>query len=698
MITSSEAPYRLGIDIGGTFTDSVLVDQRDGKMWSTKVLTSEQPAEGALNAGLAVLAAANATFAEVATVVHGTTLAGNTVVQRRGTKVGFLTTAGFEDLLAIARETRYDSYDLAAPGIEPLVPRSSCRGAIERTLVDGTEYRPLDVARLRDLLVEWRRESPVQALAICFLHSYRNPLHEEQARSVVLDLWGSDFPISLSSEVSPEIREYERASTTVINAYLQPVMTGYLSTLAGQLAQQGYKGRLYVMLSSGGVTTTDVAERFPARMLESGPAAGALAAAHIATLAEMPSIVAMDVGGTTAKACLVERGQPAKSTWFEVARVARNQRGSGLILQLPSIDLIEIGAGGGSIAWRDALGSLRLGPQSAESRPGPASYGFGGRQATVTDASLLLGYLNAETFAGGKLRLHREEAESAVSAIAAEVSMSAEECALAIFELANEAMADAVRVHLAERGYAPESVAIVASGGGGPLHAAAVAQKLGVRRVLVPPRAGVLSALGLLVTPIAFELSRSGAQRLTTESDWEGVEHVVSNLERQGIELLRLAGGDNADLSLQRAADLRWVGQSHSVTVDLPPGPYDRSVLTEVIKAFDRICDRVYGAALEHTTLEVLTWRVTARGPAPMSGLRTHQEASVGSTVGERLTCYPQAGWIPASVFTRSCLSPGYSAEGPAIVEDWDSACLIGPGDRFTIDEQSNIDISIAGA
>lgn len=690
--------FQLGIDIGGTFTDCVLIDPSRALAWSTKVLTSKSPEVAALEGAKRVLEQGGISFSDVSTVVHGTTLASNTVVQRRGATVGFITTAGFEDTLAIGREARHESYDMNVPLAEPLVPRSRCRGVPERVLVDGTEFTALDVERLRRLVWDLRSAHAVDALAICFLHSFRNPDHELEAREVVRDELGPEFPVSVSSEVCPEIREYERATTTALNAYLQPVVSKYLRTLESALGDLGYCGRLYVMLSAGGVTTAGTAAQFPARLLESGPAAGALAAGYVANVMGGTTTVAMDVGGTTAKACVVESGRPARATSFEVARADRNRKGSGLVVQLPSVDLIEIGAGGGSIGWVDVLGSLRLGPQSAESSPGPACYGIGGTEATVTDANLALGYVDPEFFAGGRIKLDKCEAVKALGRLGGKLQLTADDCAVAIRTLADEAMADAVRVHLAEHGLSGDRVVLLASGGGGPLHSVSVAHKLGIAKVIVPQNTGVLSAIGLLVTPISFELARSDPRRVSPNSDWEQIESEVAALETTGRNLVLASGAAENKVTTERAADLRWMGQTHSLTVSLPPGPYDKSSYCEIERAMDETSARLYGVALEHTRLELLTWRVTVSGPGHLSTIPTSAAALPEPPAGTRSAFFPGYGWLDSPILGRDSLPAGFQGVGPAIIQEWDSACVIHPGDSFFIDDYLNIIVFIQGA
>jgi 5-oxoprolinase (ATP-hydrolysing)/N-methylhydantoinase A len=691
----SAAGYRLGIDIGGTFSDAVVLHEDQGEVWSAKALTTSDPADGALDAIDMALAKAGIGLAQVKSVVHATTLVPNTIIQRRGATVGFVTNAGFEDIVHIAREVRYDTLQLDAPLVEPLVLRRHCRGVAGRILADGTEYQPFDAEGMKRILEEWRDAGAVSAIAICLLHSYRNPAHEDAALSIARAVLGEDFPVALSSRVAPEIREFERASTTIVNAYVQPVVSGYLHRFEATLRDRGYAGRLFVMLSEGGVTISEIASQFPARMLESGPAGGVLAAAYFAKRRSMPSLVAFDVGGTTAKACLVRDGKPSRTASLEVARTTRFAKGSGITVQLPSVDLIEIGAGGGSIAHADFLGLLKVGPQSAEARPGPACFGRGGDKPTVTDANVVLGYLNPDDFAGGTMTLDVGRARDALAALAEKLDAPLEAAALAIIETVSGSMADAMRVHLAEQGQDPRSVAVLASGGGGPLHAALVARKLGIGTVVVPARAGVLSAIGLLATPAAIDLVRSHIVRFDANADRAALEEVLASLEQEAETMLAQAGADTSTVKLERWADLRWVGQTHSVTTPVSGSATRPGFVEHVIERFDAECARIYGSPLEHTTLEALTWRVRAKGPEPAVSIRAETPGGDRTPHGERQMWFHPSGAAKARIYQRHLLRPGFEAVGPAAIEDRESTALVGPGDRFQVDAEGNLVIRI---
>ena len=688
--------YRLAVDIGGTFTDAVLVNDTDRRIWATKALTTAEPAVGALQAAERVVTAAGVRFVDIDMIVHATTLVPNAILQRRGARIGLLTNTGFTDIAHMGREVKYDTLNLMAPLVEPLVDRGFCEGIGGRILADGTELRPFDLVGLRDVLSKWRG-AQLGAIAVCFLHSYRNSAHEKQAEAVIAEAFGADFPVSISSEVAPAFREYERVSTTLVNAYTQPVIGRYLALFEGELRARGYGGRLYVMLSGGGIATTEVSARFPSRMVESGPAAGVLAAARFGQALGLKSVVAFDVGGTTAKACLVRDGAPSRSTSSEVARTERFMKGSGLPVQLPSVDLVEVGAGGGSIAHLDALGLLHVGPRSAESNPGPACYGFGGEEPTVTDANLLLGYLDPETFAGGTMRLDLGKARQAMDRVGGVLGLPAEDCALAVYELISETMADAIRVHLAEHGEDPRRTVLLASGGGGPLHAGLVARKLGISRIIIPGRAGVLSAVGLLAAPPAFDVMRSYPVRLEASTDWRGIENLLTGMEKQAVGFMRGAGVPNERITLSRTADMRWVGQTHTVTAGVPDDVTAPGALRALKASFDAEFARIYGARMEQTTLETLTWRVSASGPAPEIGLSLDRPTGT-PLKGTRQLRFRGIGQLTGSVYDRYALPAGFKAEGPAVVEERESTALIAPGEAFEVDGIGNLVISAATA
>ena len=549
-----QASWRIGFDIGGTFTDFILTDGATGALHLHKCLTTpEDPSIGALEGMADLLRAASVDLVDVGHVVHGTTLVTNAIIERNGARLGLLTTRGFRDILEMGTEQRYDIHDLFLTFPEPLAARRDRREIAERVSRDGVVLEAIDLDAVRREVRELV-EDGVEALAVCFLHAYKNPVHERAVR----DLVRTEFPdltVSVSSDVHPQINEYERSSTTAANAYVQPLMSAYVRRLERVLRERGFCGRFHLIQSSGGLTAPETAVRLPVRFLESGPAGGAQASALVGRAIGHADLLSFDMGGTTAKASLVQDGEPDIAPMLEAARVRRFKRGSGLPVHAPVIDMMEIGAGGGSIARVDELGLLKIGPESAGAEPGPACYGQGGDQPTVTDANLLLGYLDPRYFLGGRMALDPAAAESAMARLAAELDLSVPDAAWGIYDLVSENMAGAARVHIVEKGRDPRRYAMVAMGGAGPLHAARVARKLGVREVVVPPASGAASALGFLAAPVAYEAARSWPMRIA-EPDYATVESILRELEAEGRARLAEAGvggGEDAGAGASRA-------------------------------------------------------------------------------------------------------------------------------------------------
>jgi N-methylhydantoinase A len=513
---SNEARYRFGFDIGGTFTDFVLIDASTGRIETYKTPTTPQnPARAVIEGWQASLERVSEEGEAVETAIHATTLITNALIERKGADTLFVTTEGFKDALDTQREMRYDIYDLHSPPVEPLIPRTRRFEIKERLDSFGDVYEPLDEQSL-EALVEYLQDVDVEAVAVCFLHSYKNPAHEKRVGEVL----AQEFPelyVTLSSDVAPEIREYERMSTAVANAYVQPLAGLYIAQMEDSLEEAGYQRRLYLMLSSGGITTSEIAAQFPIRMVESGPAAGVLAGVFYGEQLGIQNLVSFDMGGTTAKMCLVKDGVPSMAHTFEIARVHRFKRGSGLPVRIPAIELIEIGAGGGSIARVDEMGLLKVGPESAGADPGPTCYGFGGNRPTVTDADLILGYLNPDYFLGGRMTLDKAAAERVVEPLAEALGLSVPEAAWGIHQIVNENMVSATRVHIAEHGEDPRRLTLLAFGGAGPLHAYQIARSLKMPGYICPNSAGVTSALGLLTAPAAFDFAQTFAARVTPE-------------------------------------------------------------------------------------------------------------------------------------------------------------------------------------
>ena len=562
----------MGVDIGGTFTD-VAISVRDGYVSAKLPTTPDDPVRGVREAMRAALARAGLEPGDIDTVIHGTTLATNAIIEKKGAVTGVITTEGFRDILEIAYERRYDQYDIYLEKPDLLVPRERCLTVPERIDADGEVWCALDEAAI-DSLMDRVERLGIESLAIGLLHSYANPAHEQRLRELIAERY-PDLPISLSCEVCPEIREFDRLCTTVVNAYIKPLMARYLHSLVRALETDGFDCPLLVMTSGGGMTSVDTAVRFPVRLVESGPSGGALLARRIAKELGLESVVSFDMGGTTAKLCLIDGAQPLTSRHFEVARAARFIRGSGIPLRIPVIEMIEIGAGGGSIASVDELGRIAVGPQSAGADPGPACYARGGDGATVTDADSLLGYLDPDAFAEGRLRLDPERAKAVIERdVGQPLALPAPEAAQAISRMVDENMANAARIHAVEHGREISGRTLIAFGGNGPLHATRVAARTGIERIVVPRDPGVGSALGFLSAPVSYEIVRS---RYTTLDafDFDAVNRLFEEMEHESRAVVR-AGAPDAPIDIVRTAFMRYRGQGHEIEVLVAVGPARR--------------------------------------------------------------------------------------------------------------------------
>ena len=692
---------RVGVDIGGTFTDLMLIDG-DGRVEIGKTLTTADPSQGVEQILVEVLQRIGRDGGAVRNVVHGTTLVTNAIIERKGARTALIATAGFRDSVEIGREHRYDLYDLMLEHPAPLVPRHLRFDVPERTLADGTQQVPLDEAHVARLAAELD-EAGVEAAAICFLHSYTNPDSENRARKAFNEA-APRLRVSLSSEAAPEIGEFARASTTIANVYVQPLTERYLTELQSRLARLGVGGQLLVMLSGGGTAAPSTCIQHPIRMLESGPAAGALAAAGIGEANGRGAMLSFDMGGTTAKLSVVEGGSPLIANEFEVDRRYRFKKGSGLPIKAPVIEMIEIGAGGGSIARVDSLGLLKAGPDSAGADPGPACYGRGGRRPTVTDADLALGYLDPDFFLGGALRLDKAAAEEALRAeIAEPMGVSAAEAAYGVCRVVDENMANAARVHVIERGKNPLALGVIAFGGAGPVHGYRVAELLGCSELILPYGAGVASAMGLLAAPPAFDFVRPHYGRLD-ELDWERVTALLEEMEAQGAGLLAESGAGPDQITHARSADIRYVGQGHHISVPIPGGAVTAAHRPAIAADFDRIYQNLYGRQGPPVELEALSWRVTSRGPRPdlpdMGGGSSADPAAARK--GERPAFFaspdhPAGRFVPTPVYDRYRLGPGADIRGPAIIEERESTAVIGPGGRVRVNERLDLVVEVGG-
>ena len=676
--------YQVGIDIGGTFTDVVILDPASGRLSLGKRLTStDNPARAVTEVLREMLERDGIAARQVVKAIHGTTLVTNLIIERKGASTGLLTSRGFRDALEIGREMRYDIYDIFLELPRPLVPRRQRLEVAERLDHRGQVLTPLTPEEA-ERAVSQLLALGVESAAISLLHSFRNPAHERMLRDLILAK-RPGFPVSLSSEVAPEVREYERTSTTVANAYAMPAVRRYMEILEKGLAELGIGGRLYIILSNGGITSPQTAGRYPIRLLESGPAGGALAAAWVGEQTGQANIISFDMGGTTAKTCIIQNGDPLRVNEFEVGRVYRFKKGSGLPVKIPVIEMIEIGAGGGSIASIGPLGLLKVGPESAGADPGPACYGRGGREPTVTDADLILGYLDPHFFLGGEMQLDPKLAEAALrEKIAGPLNLSLERAAWGVHEVVNENMANASRIHAVEKGIDPRRFSLVAFGGAGPVHAYQVAEKLRLETIVVPAAAGVCSAFGFLLAPMSFDLSRSYITRLE-ELQWGRLNSIYAEMEAKGRELLLDAGVALPDMQFVRSADMRYAGQGFEISVALPAGQYGPGQLEEFRRAFEKDYQDIYQRLCPEIPIEGVNWRLVATGPRPQIGAGTwwSRGASLGEALkGRRRIYLPGPGrYEEAPVYDRYRLPVGVKFDGPAVVEERESTLVMnGPG------------------
>jgi N-methylhydantoinase A len=695
-----ERTVRVGVDVGGTFTDLVLHDPRHNTVHTGKLLTTpDDPSEATINGIQRLLKEKNLHASALHSIVHGTTLVTNTVIERTGATVGLITTEGFRDVIEIGRETRYDLYDLFLEAPPTLVPRHRRREVKERVDFEGRVLVPLDESAVATTARELVERDGAQAIAISFLHAYRNPKHEQRAADIIRRIY-PDLPLTLGSQIAPEIREFQRTSTACANAYVQPLMQRYLNRLETKLAEIGFIGRLYVMLSSGGIAAVQEGKEFPIRLIESGPAAGAMAASFIARLAGLDRVVSFDLGGTTAKICLVENGVPDQKYEFEAGRVRRFVKGSGLPLKVAVVDMIEIGAGGGSIARIDeSSGLMKVGPRSAGAKPGPVCYGLGGKEPTVTDADLVLGRLNPEYFLGGEMRLDVDGVRRVFKdGVARDLKIPTMESALGVQRIVDETMAAATRIHLAEKGRDPRRYTLVAFGGAGPVHAYNLAQLLKMPRFVVPLGAGVASALGFLVAPPATDMVRSYVARLE-RLDFNHVNLLFAAMSEEGLRLLSEAGADPSTVVLRPTAEMRHIGQGFEIPVPLPSTILRAEDVPTIRAAFFASYQERFGRVVEETPIEALSWRLACVAPGQDIRIKLNA-SSVGAAVeaarrGTREVVFEGHGPLPCAVYDRYALAPGATFEGPALVEERETTCCIGPDARVQVDQFLNLVIDL---
>ncbi len=682
------AKARLSVDIGGTFTDLVL--HVGGNKFSTKVLTTSKDPETGFMAGVAsILASAACLPGDVEILVHGTTLATNSLIERRGAKTALITTKGFRDTLEMGTESRYEQYDLNIDLPPPLVPRDLRFTVNERIDAKGNILVQLDEGEVEAIALELERLA-VQSVAVGLISSYINSAHEVRIRQVLSRLL-PDVRVTLSSEVSPEMREYQRFSTACANAYVQPLMSSYLERLSVRLDDAGFKCPMFLMLSGGGVTTINTARDFPVRLVESGPAGGAIFSARIAEQLGLGEVLSFDMGGTTAKICFIENYLPQSARSFEVARIYRFKKGSGLPLSIPVIEMVEIGAGGGSIAHVNALGNIQVGPQSASSEPGPACYGLGGDMPTVTDADLVLGKIDPDRFAGGRLPLDASAARDAIETKVARPSeLSIDLAAFAINEIVDENMSSAARVHGIESGKDVARHTMIAFGGAAPLHALRVAEKLGITRVVIPGSAGVGSAVGFLLAPVAFEISASVYMKLA-EFTAAPLNNAIDRIRDRAMTVV-LKAGDSAQVMERRMAFIRYIGQGHQVPIAIPVRTYGEDDARLLQIEFEREYERLYGRLIPGLGCELLGISLSVSAPRQTEFLkvpacRTEQTYAPDPVGHRNLFDATSARHVSAAVFARAGLAPGARIEGPALIEEDETTSVITSRFVATVDD-----------
>ena len=685
---------RVAVDIGGTFTDGVAVLSPAGRIWVGKTPTTpDDPGEAVSTVLLDLLKQVGEAAPRLGEVVHGTTLITNTLIERKGSRTALVTTSGHADLLDIGREWRYDVYDLDIVLPKPLIAPGDRVTVEERLSARGEVLQPLTESQLQKTVARLRSLG-VESIAVSLLHAYVNDVHERAIGQRLADALPG-VAVSLSSEVAREIKEFERTSTTAANAYVKPIVAAYLHELEERITRIQAGVPLRIMVSSGGFTSAKSAAHAPILLLESGPAAGVLSALNTAHQNEVDHVLAFDMGGTTAKACVAVGGEPPVAHAFECARVQRFKRGSGLPILIPSIDLIEIGAGGGSIAFANDLGLLNVGPQSSGSVPGPACYAHGGTEPTVTDADLLLGYLNAENFLGGEMKLDAPLARKALARLADALKVVPEEAAWGIHDMVNENMASAARIHIAENGHDPREFTMVATGGAGPVHAVEVARKLRIPRVMVPIAAGAGSCLGMLAAPARVDRAWSDPQ-LVADIGWERVAEKIAELKREAQAELASAGAGEVDWTL--GADMRYFGQGAEVAVALPYTDTKAGIEAGLVRLFEENYKKLYGRTVAGAKPQVITWRLTGR--AQSRGHRfewgDHRIKKSEAGLGGREVYLPLKktyGKVP--VYQRYSVAPGTVLTGPLVLEERECTIVAAVKSRITILPDLTVSVAI---
>jgi N-methylhydantoinase A len=687
---------RIAVDIGGTFTDIAL--DNGTSLYTAKTLTTpHNPVRGVID--VIRIACSNAACAveSISSVIHGTTLATNALIERKGARVGLITTEGFRDIIEIAYERRYDQYDIFIDKPDLLVTREDCWTVPERVDADGNILQALDTSKLNSLLKAIDKRG-VESIAICLLHSYANPAHEIALRELIRTR-RPHLSITLSSEVCPEIREFDRACTALANAYIKPLMAGYLSDLSAALITEGITAPLFIVTSGGGMTTLETATRFPIRLVESGPSGGAVLAAKIAKECKVNDALSFDMGGTTAKLCLIDQGEPQRSRQFEIGRAERFVKGSGLPVRIPVVEMIEIGAGGGSISRIDTLQRLMVGPDSAGSDPGPACYGLGGLHPTVTDADVALGFIDPQTFAEGRVKLQLKSATAAIkSQIGSALKLSTNQAAYGISQMVDENMSNAARVHAVEHGKEVSARTMIAFGGNGPLHATRIAEKIGVSKVIIPCDPGVGSAVGFLSAPISYEIIRSLYIR-GDDFDIEAITRLFAEMQQEGRAVVR-AGAGNTKLCEKRLAFMRYQGQGHEIEVELPNGKFGARLGKEIRRRFDALYQQQYGRTVPNVDVEIINWAFVVATPGEavrkLSAARKLRLAQPSAK--RRIYWGQQRRSLEFACYHRADLRTGDYITGPALIVEAQTTTLVSPLFNAIIDRVGNIILTATGS
>ena len=681
--------YRLGCDIGGTFTDFVLVNNTTGEFHTNKCLTTPSDPSDAIEQGIMELNEKLPGFLDhVEEFIHGTTLVINAIIERKGARTALITTKGFRDVLELGREKRYDAYDIFSEYPEPIVPRPDRVEIDERITASGKVLKAVDEKEAVAVLKKLKKDG-IESIAVCFINSYENPVNERKIKEIIEQELPGMF-LSTSIEVLPEIKEYERSCTTAVNAYVKPITYWYLNKLINRLNAIGFAGKLFIMLSSGGITSIETAKEFPVRIIESGPTAAVIASQHYGKMFNIRDMFCFDMGGTTAKSCLIQNGHAGLVSTFEVGRVQRFQKGSGLPIQVPVVDLMEIGAGGGSIAKISNMGLLQVGPESSGADPGPACYGQGGDNPTVTDSDLVLGYLDPDFFLGGTMKLDIEKSKKAIEEkIAGPLGTTMVEAAFGIHDLINETMASAAKTHIAEKGGNPNIVTVTAFGGAGPVHTYGLAKKIGARAILIPPLAGVGSALGFFTAPVAFDMSRSH-RKVLDDADFKEIEALFCELETESAKILE--GAQKGDAVIyNRTLLMRFVGQGAEIDLNIENVDFQTFSKQDIRTLFDTEYKRLYGRTAEESPVEFVTFKVRAslpKKPFTISKLTTANRDIKTCIKGSRKAfSITKKDYISYTVYDRGKLFPGAAFDGPAIIEERESTIVLGEDARVRVDE-----------